>query len=127
MRGLFSIWKPIFQYVSSWKDNVPRFLLLQVFSPLRPRLNPIAPFQIFSKIHKDFCNSRRQISSENAGATTSEPEFVNLLRSPGIDSQPGQPASRASTTTHFEVPARHQVTYAGGIDSLDSIYYSSVP
>jgi hypothetical protein len=40
-----------------------------------------------------------------------ELEFVNFLRSPGIDSQPG-----ACTTTLFDVPAR-QATKAGEIDS----------
>ncbi len=33
-----------------------------------------------------------------------EPEFVNLLRSPGIDSQPW----RAGTATLFEVPTRQE-------------------
>ncbi len=45
-----------------------------------------------------------------------EPVFVNLLRSPGIDSQPW----RASTTTLFVVPAC-QATLAGGINFSDSI------
>jgi hypothetical protein len=43
----------------------------------------------------------------------SEPKFVNLLRSPGIDSQPG----RAGTTSLFDVPT----SQGGGIDSLESI------
>jgi hypothetical protein len=41
-----------------------------------------------------------------------ELEFVNFLRSPGIDSQLG-----ARTTTLFDVPAR-QATKAGEIDSM---------
>jgi hypothetical protein len=41
----------------------------------------------------------------------SEPEFVNLLRSPEIDSQiPGK-------TTLFDVPDPHEATWAGRIDS----------
>ncbi len=43
------------------------------------------------------------------------PEFVNLLRSLGIDSQPW----RAGTTTLFDIPAR-QTSWAG-IDSLKLI------
>jgi hypothetical protein len=76
-----------------------------------------------------------------------EPEFVNLLRGPGIESQPGEPerqpyltyqtararicrpfkesrnrflAWRAGTTTLFDIPARH-ATKSGGIDSLELI------
>ncbi len=41
------------------------------------------------------------------------------LRSPGIDS-PAYVAWQSGTTTLFEVPAR-QATYAGRIDSLESI------
>jgi hypothetical protein len=44
-------------------------------------------------------------------------EFVNLLRSPGIDSQPGG-SGRQPYMTY--IPAR-QATEAGGIDSLESI------
>ncbi len=44
--------------------------------------------------------------------TFPEPEFVNLLRSPGIDI----PARRGSTTILFDVTSR-QATKAGGIDS----------
>ncbi len=47
----------------------------------------------------------------------SEPEFVNLLSSPGIDSRPVVPGG---ITTLCDVPA-HQATYAGRIDSLESI------
>jgi hypothetical protein len=43
-----------------------------------------------------------------------EPVFVNLSRSPGIDSQ------RAGTLTLLVLPAR-QATWAGGIDSSESI------
>jgi hypothetical protein len=45
-----------------------------------------------------------------------EPVFVNLLRSPGFDSQPGGPV----TATLFVVTAC-QSTKAGGIDSSESI------
>ncbi len=45
-----------------------------------------------------------------------EPVFVNILRSPGIDSQ----TWRAGTTTIFDVPA-HQATKAGGNDALDRL------
>jgi hypothetical protein len=46
--------------------------------------------------------------------TSTEPVFVNLLRSPRIDSQSGEPLY---TTTLFVVPARQ----ASGIDSSESI------
>ncbi len=46
----------------------------------------------------------------------SEPGFLKLLRSPGIDSQ----LRRAGTATLFDVLAR-QATWVGGIDSLASI------
>jgi hypothetical protein len=42
-----------------------------------------------------------------------EPEFVNLSRSPGIDSQPGGPVRQLYL---FDAPAR-QAIKAGGIDS----------
>ncbi len=47
----------------------------------------------------------------------SEPGFVNLLRSPVIDSQPG---GQKGTSILFDVLAR-LATQAGGTDSLESI------
>jgi hypothetical protein len=47
---------------------------------------------------------------------STEPVFVNLFGSPGIDPS----LAMAGTTTLFDVPAR-QATKAGGIDSLESI------
>ncbi len=47
-----------------------------------------------------------------------EPEFVNLFRSPGIDFQPGGPVRQPYLTYR---PARlHRLT--GGIDSLGSVW-----
>jgi len=53
----------------------------------------------------------KSVHSTNIAHT--EPVFVNLLRSPGIDSQTGGIDSSAGTTTLFIVLARQ----AGGIDS----------
>ncbi len=46
-----------------------------------------------------------------------KPEFVNLLRIPGIESQPGGPVRQSYLT--YSGP--RQATLAGGIDSLESI------
>ncbi len=44
-----------------------------------------------------------------------EPEFVNLLRSPGIDSQPA-----GGTTILFDVPARQAIQACGQIRALET-------
>ncbi len=49
--------------------------------------------------------------------SSTEPEFVNLLRSTGIDSQPGGPVRQPYLTYRL---ARLQSLH-GGIDSLESI------
>ncbi len=67
-----------------------------------------------SSLHKLHVTEPADPGAINAKTTLHsypEPEFVNLLRSPGID-------SRAGMITLFNLPAR-QATQAGGIDSLE--------
>ncbi len=110
MPELFSLWKPIF----------PKCFLQVFFSPHAPGKS-ICAISNFLKIQNDFCNSRstngvKEIGGKlttsfiesigkyiAAAATKLEPELVNLLRSPGIDFQPGGPV-RQPYMTHR--PAR---------------------
>jgi hypothetical protein len=60
-------------------------------------------------------NTSNRISQQYGLLKPLEPEFVNVLRSPGIDSK-----IRAVTTNRVIKPA-HQATWAVGIGSMESI------